>query len=144
MESLDKEFVVRQVKTHKDVIRDATDRLSDVLYKARVSKDLELSEEDSLTVRKILHEITSELSMIGGYCDGWTKRYIDKTVAIVGDTTSTKLRYLDALLLDLWATRVNGIIVDFTKTPFRLSKLKPIFDMLKTALEKIGQSRTEP
>lgn len=136
MEGLSKEYIIGQVKAHKDVIRDATDRLSDILFKARVSKNLELSEKDSLAVRKILHEIVSELSMIGGYCDKWTRNYIDETAILIGQQTSTRIRYMNALLLDWWAMRINGIVVDFTKTPFKLSQLKPIFSMLEKALGK--------
>lgn len=138
MEGLSKEYMINQVKSHKDIIRDATDRLSDLLYKARVSKELELSEKDSLKARKILHEIISELSMIGGYCDKWTRNYIGETVRLIGAHTSVKLSYTTVLTLDLWAMRINGLIIDFTKTPFRLSELKPIFSLLKDALGKLS------
>lgn len=137
MEGLSKEYMIKQVKAHKDLIRDATDRLSDILYRARVSKNLELNEKDSLAVRKTLHEIVSELSMIGGYCDGWTKNYIDKTVVVVGRQASLGISYAQAVLLDWWAMRINGIIIDFNKTPFRLSQLKPILSIL----EKVFRSR---
>lgn len=139
MEGLSKEYMINQIKGHKDIIRDATDRLSGILFKVRVSKSLELSEEDSLAIRKILHEIVSELSMIGGYCDNWTREYIDRTVTIIGGQASSRTRYIDAFLLDFWAMKVNGIMVDFTKTPFKLSQLKPIFDMLKKAFEAFKQ-----
>ena len=138
MEGLSKEYIISQVKAHKDLIRDATDRLSETLFKAtrRLSKHLELSDKDSLSVRKILHEMVSELSLIGGYCDNWTQGYINRTVNIIGVQAATRIAYHDALLLELWAMKINGIIVDFTKTPFRLSQLKPIFSMLEKALGK--------
>jgi len=140
MESLSKEYMINQVKTHKDNIRDATDRLSEILFKARkrLSKDLQLNEKDSLAVRKILHEIVSELSMIGGYCDSRTQRYIDETANIIGIQTSvTRIRYPNTLMLDWWAMRVNSIIVDYTKIPFRLSQLKPILSVLEKIFEKV-------
>lgn len=86
MEGLSKEYVIQQVVAHKDRIRDATDRLSDVIHKAkiRLSKNYELSDKSALTIRKIIHEIVSELSIIGGFCDKWTKGYIDRTANIVG------------------------------------------------------------
>jgi len=138
MEGLSKEFIVQQVMNQKDKIRDATDRLSDVLYEARkrLSKNFELPEESSLAVRKIIHEILSELSIIGGFCDDWTKDYIDKTANIIAGIASQRIHYWDALVLELWAVKVNAIIVDFTKTPFRLSELKPIFSILKEALSR--------
>lgn len=134
MEGLSKEFMISQVKTHKGIIIDATDRLSDILFKARVSKSLKLSREDALAVRKILHEIVSELSMIGGYCDKATRSYIDATVNLIGMRTSTDVNYAFVLMLDWWAMRINGIVIDFTKTPFRLSQLKPILSVLEKAL----------
>lgn len=133
---MSKEYMINQIKAHKDIIRDATDRLSEMLYRVRVSRS-KLNEKDSLSVRRILHEIVSELSMIGGYCDKWTRNYIDRTVSLIGKQAFTGIDYVDAVLLDLWAMKVNGIIVDFTKTPFRLSQLKPIFSML----EKVFRSR---
>ena len=136
MEDMSKEYMINQIKAHKDIIRDATDRLSEMLYRVRVSRS-KLNEKDSLSVRRILHEIVSELSMIGGYCDKWTRNYIDRTVSLIGKQAFTGIDYVDAVLLDLWAMKVNGIIVDFTKTPFRLSQLKPIFSML----EKVFRSR---
>lgn len=136
MERLSKEYMVNQVKAHKDLIRDATDRLSEILYRARVSKNLQLKEKDSLAVRKTLHEIVSELSMIGGYCDGWTRNYINKTVSLIGEQVSTQITYIDAVLLDLWLMKANGIIVDFTKVPFRLSQLKPILSILEKVFRK--------
>jgi hypothetical protein len=138
MEGLSKEYIIQQVANHKDRIRDATDRLSDVLYDARkkLSKNLELPQESALTVRKIIHEIVSELSIIGGFCDNWTKNYINETANLIGARIASKVQYFDALLLEWWAVRVNAIIVDYTKTPFRLSELKPILSVLKDALSK--------
>lgn len=139
MESLSKEYMINQIKSHKDLIKDSTDRLSEILYKARVSKDSKLSERDALKVRKILHEIVSELSLIGGYCDRWTRNYIDETVRLIGAMTSTPITYLIVLTLDLWAMRINGIIIDYNKTPFRLSQLKPLLSILEKALGKLSK-----
>ena len=140
MDKLSKEYVIQKIEEHKDLIRDATDRLSDAFFKYRkqFGKSRELSEEASLEVRKILHQIVSELSMIGGFCDGWTQGYIGNTVNILGKRTAKrKIQYLDVLMMEWWATRINGIIVDYNKTPFRLSDLKPMFSVLKEGLSKI-------
>lgn len=90
MEGLSKEYVIQKVEEHKVLIKSATDRLSDILYKFRKEnpKDFELTDEYSLEVRKVVHEIVSELSMIGGFCDSWSRDYIDKTVTIVAGFTS--------------------------------------------------------
>lgn len=138
MAGLSKEYVIQQVVAHKDRIRDVTDRLSDVLHEAkkRTGKNLELDDESSLAIRKTIHEMVSELSIIGGFCDDWTRQYIDQTANIIGGIASTRVSYADALIIDWWAVRVNSLIVDFTKTPFRLSDLKPIFSVLEKALGK--------
>jgi hypothetical protein len=137
MDKLSKEYVIQKIEGHKDIIRDATDRLSDTLFRYRdqFEKKWELDEKASLEVRKILHEIVSELSMIGGFCDGWTKNYINDTVNIIGHAISTGVSYADALLLEWWAMRINGIIIDYNKTPFRLADLKPLFSTLKEGLK---------
>jgi len=141
MEKLSKEYVIQKVEGHKDIIRDATDRLSDTLFKKRkLENSLLLSEEATLEVRKILHEIVSELSMIGGFCDKWTRNYIDSTVRILGITTSiSRINYGNVLQIELWAMRINGIVVDYNKTPFRISDLEPMFSVLKKALNAFGK-----
>src|SRR4030066_1274681 len=136
MEKLSKEYIIQKVEEHKDIIQNATDRLSDILYKFRKEhpSEFDLNEETSVEVRKVLHEIISEVSKIGGFCDSWTRDYIDKTVRIVGDMTShDKISKFETPILELWAMRINGIIIDYTKTPFRLSDLKPLADILDTA-----------
>jgi tetrahydromethanopterin S-methyltransferase subunit G len=138
LEKLSKEYVIQQVVAHKDRIRDATDRLSDLLYQARKSlgNNLKLDEENSLAVRKIIHEIVSELSIIGGFCDNWTRDYIDKTATLIGAEVAIGVDYGAILGLELWAVRITGFCVNFNKTPFRLSDLKPIFSVLEKALSK--------
>jgi len=138
-ERLSKEYVIQQVKAHKDLIRDASDRLSDVLYEGRkqLGSHLELGQEYSLTIRKIIHEIVSELSIIGGFCDNWTKRYIQETTLIIGAMViPTRISYVHALMLEYWAVSVNSIIIDYNKTPFRLSDLKPLLSVLEKAFNR--------
>lgn len=90
-------------------------------------------------MRKIVHEIVSELSMIGGFCDNWSKQYIERINQTVAAMTSIKIYYPFALALEFWAVMVNSIIVDYTKTPLRLSDLKPVFSVLREALDKYKQ-----
>jgi hypothetical protein len=141
MEGLSKEYVVSQVESHKDRIRAATDQLSEILYNARkgLSEKFELDDQNTLAVRKIVHEIVSEISMIGGFCDNWSKEHIGRINQAVADMTSIKIYYPFALQLEYWAVIVNSIIVDYTKTPFRLSDLKPVFSVLKEAMSKYKQ-----
>jgi hypothetical protein len=138
MADLSKDYVIQQVVAHKDRIRDASDRLSDILYEGRkhLGNNLRLGEERSLAIRKIVHEIVSELSIIGGFCDGWTQRYIKETAHVIGAMIATEPHYADALMLEYWAVRVNSLIIDYTKTPFRLSDLKPLLSVLEKAFGK--------
>lgn len=141
MEGLTKEYIVQQVEAHKDRIRDATDRLSEILHNARKTllKEDKLDDENTLAIRKIVHEIISEISMIGGFCDKWSRDYIERITLAVSYMTSVEIYYVFALELEHWAVMVNSIIVDYTKTPFRLSELKPIFSVLKDALKTLGK-----
>jgi hypothetical protein len=138
MEGLSKELIIQQVEAHRDRIRDATDRLSEIIHNARKTllKESELDDESTLAVRKVVHEIVSEISSIGGFCDKWTRDYIVRLDQAVAYMTSVRIYYPFALQLEYWAVMVNSIIVDYTKTPFRLSELKPIFSVLKEALRK--------
>lgn len=142
MEKLSKEYVIQKVEEHKDLIKDATDRLSETLYTfhKQYPKDIELNEEFSLEVRKILHEIVAEVSMIGGFCDNWTRDYLDKTVNIMaGIIAPREISYFNSFAIELWAMRVNAIMIDYNKTPFRLSELKPLLDILGKAIKSIGK-----
>src|SRR5208283_5597502 len=138
MEKLSKEQVIRIVEGHKDIIRDATDRLSDSFCKFRKAhpNDLDLTEEESVEIRKIIHSIISEVSMIGGFCDSWTRNYIAKTVNIVSAyTVERKISILSFYMLELWANKINEITPDYNKTPFRLSDLKPLASILESAFK---------
>jgi hypothetical protein len=140
MEKLSKEYMVQQVINHKDRLKEATDELSRIFSEARIKRqtrtNLGLDEETSLQIRKIVHEIMEEISIIGGFCDGSTQDYIHKISLIVAGKTAFDITILDFCILELFAARVNSIIVDFTKTPFRLSDLKPILSVLAEAAKK--------
>lgn len=142
MEKLSKEYIIQKVEEHKDLIRYATDRLSDCFYKFRKAHptDYNLTEEESLEIRKIIHAIISEVSMIGGFCDDWTRDYINKTVNIVSAyTMQTRISLLASYTLELWANKINEITPDYNKTPFRLSDLKPLASVLENAFKSLGK-----
>jgi len=40
--------------------------------------------------------------MIGGHCDSWTQEYINRIVNLMGQRSSIKITYAQALLLDWW------------------------------------------
>lgn len=144
MEKLSKEYIIQKVEGHKDLIRDATDRLSDTLYKFRKEhpNEFELNEEYSNEIRKILHEIISQVSMIGGFCDDQTRDYINKMVNIVGSITEQRISKLNSILLEFWAMKINAITPDYNKTPFRLSDMKPLASILENAFKSLGRQRT--
>lgn len=135
--SISKERMIEIVIAHKDRIRDATDQLSEIIYKAKSNmpkNTWNLDEENALAIRKVIHEIVEEISIIGGFCDGWTRNYIAKTTPIIAGITAFDISVLDVHTLELFGTIVNFISPDFNKTPFKWSQLKPAFEMLKTAL----------
>lgn len=59
--------MINEAKTRKELIGDATDRLLNILFEVRKSNTPTLSEKYSLAVRKALHGIVPESSMIGEY-----------------------------------------------------------------------------
>jgi len=140
VEKLSKEYMIQQVVAHKDRLREATDHLSQTLSKTKsklkASGKWELDEKSALRIREIIHEIMEEISIIGGFCDNWTQNYIRKIAPIIAGITAFDMTILDRHTLELFATMVNSLIVDFTKTPFRLSELKPIFSMLTEAVKR--------
>lgn len=137
--TISKERMIEIVIAHKDRIREATDQLSEIIYKAKSKTPKNawnFDEESALAIRKVIHEIVEEISIIGGFCDGWTRNYIAKVTPIVADITAIEISVLEASTLELFGTMVNYIAPDFNKTPFRWSQLKPAFEVLKTALGK--------
>jgi hypothetical protein len=140
VEKLSKEYMIQQVVAHKDMLREATDQLSQTLSqtksKLKASGKWELDEKSALRIREIIHEIMEEISIIGGFCDSWTQNYIRQIAPIIAGITAFDMTILDRHTLELFATMVNSLIVDFTKTPFRLSELKPIFSMLTETVKR--------
>lgn len=137
--SISKDRMIEIVIAHKDRIREVTDHLSEIIYKAKskMPKNAwELDEESALAIRKAIHEIVEEIAIIGIFCDSWTRKYIAKVTPAVSEITASDISLLDVHTLELFGTMVNFIAPDFTKTPFRLSQLKPAFEVLKTALGK--------
>jgi len=137
--SISKERMIEIVIAHKDRIREATDQLSEIIYKAKSKlprNAWKLDEESALAVRKTTHEIVEEISIIGGFCDGWTRNYIAKTTPIIAEITAFDISVLEVQTLELFGTIVNFIAPDFNKTPFKWSQLKPAFEVLKAALGK--------
>jgi hypothetical protein len=136
LEKLSQEYLIQQVITHKDRLKDATDQLSQTLSEYRSqnkAKTWTVDEKTALRIREIAHEIIEEISIIGGFCDGWTRNYIDKITPFIAGITAFQITTFEFHMLELFATRLNSIIVDFTRTPFRLEELKPIFSLLKEA-----------
>lgn len=138
MEKMSKEYMIQQVIAHKDRLREAADQLSRTLSEARskvkAEKGWKLDEKTALQIREILHEMMEQISIIGGFCDGWTQNYIRRISPFIAGISAFDIHIFDFHTLELFGTMVNSIIVDFTKTPFRLSELKPIFSVLKEAV----------
>ena len=103
--SISKDRMVEIVIAHKDRIREATDQLSEIIYKAKskMPKNAwKLDEQSSLAIRKIIHEIVEEIAIIGGFCDGWTRKYIARVTPAVAGITTSDITLLDVQILELF------------------------------------------
>ncbi|MCJ7631514.1 hypothetical protein MUP77_03815 [Candidatus Bathyarchaeota archaeon] len=114
--SLPKEEQVRIVITSKKRIADLTGKILDVMYDSD-SENYQLINKQESAIKKSLYEIVSELSIISGFCSSNEREFVNSITRYIPEMTpslqSTKL------LLEDWCTIVNGIAVDFNKTPFK-------------------------
>ena len=119
---LPKEKMIEIVIDHKKNIVKTTNQISESLQKLRepTSKKMSLDYETALFVKKSVHQVVSDLSIIGGFCGGTEKDYINRMAFMLGGLVATG--YIDivtAPIIELWCTMVNSIMIDFNKTPFR-------------------------
>lgn len=110
-----KQKMIDTVIAHKDRIVKATNEIIEKLSEFRKSTS---GEETYLYVKKRVNQIVSDLSIIGGFCRTRERGLVE----IMNDMVQSIIMAegeLFALLMEDWCIMVNGIIVDFTKTPFR-------------------------
>ena len=76
-------------------------------------------ERKSLYLRKQVNQVVSDLSIIGGFCGKREKELIELTNDLAQHILMAEDKIGFVELMQDWCIEVNGIIVDFTKTPFR-------------------------
>ena len=141
--SLSPEVKLQTILQTKEEIRRATDEISETIkklgkgspYKAALSfleksgdKETKehpyykLDEQSSVAVRQKIHKIVSCASTIAGFCDKSTQNYVMRISKVAAEITSeNEITNLEGFILESFCTMVNGIIVDYNKTPFSLS-----------------------
>ncbi len=136
--SLPKEEQVRIVITSKKRIADLTGKILDVMYDSD-AENYQLINKQESAIKKSIYEIVSELSIISGFCSSNEREFVNSITRYITDMTpslqSTKL------LLEDWCTIVNGIAVDFNKTPFKFlnTELKRKWRSLEAKISVLGQ-----
>lgn len=101
------------VIAHKERIVKATNEIVEEL--SRLQESNTLGKETSLYVKKRVNQIVSDLSVIGGFCGSREKSLVEIMESMVRNLLDIGF----AGLIEDWCIMANGIIVDFTKTPFR-------------------------
>ena len=99
----------------KKRIADLTGKILDTLYESKSREGL--GDEQELSIKKLVNEIISELSTIAGFCGSREREIVSSMTRLIPAITSQMES--TTLLLEEWCTIVNGISVDFNRTPFR-------------------------
>jgi len=154
--SLPAEIKLQTVLQEKDEIRKATDEISVILKRLGKGIPLEtklrmlqgdnkeydrsyytLDEESALAVRQKIHQVVKSLSIIAGFCDNRANQVAhDLTLVVSRIMMKSKINLVDGKLLELFCTIVNGLVVDFNKTPFSFSgEFKVAFDKLMASVK---------
>jgi Arc/MetJ-type ribon-helix-helix transcriptional regulator len=127
---MSKEKMIEIVMAQKKDIVETTDEIDEVFQKFYDKYNTEdfmhkttcLDSQNTLLIKKKVNDIISKLSIIGGFCDKDTQRYIDTLTGYGGKYASLdEISVVDIDFLSFWSKMVNRIIVDFTRTPFKLA-----------------------
>jgi len=127
--SLSPEVKLQTILQEKEKVRKATDEISDIIKKLgkgspyRPPSDddpyFRLDEQSALAVRQKIHQIISSLSVIAGFCDKSAQDHILRIESVARNITAKhEITCLEGFLLEKFCTVVNGIGIDFNKTPF--------------------------
>ncbi len=120
------------------MIEEATNKISEVITRARDENKRKLNTEDALLVRRMVHGTLNHLSTIGGFCDRASQDYVDRLADLTSSILmKSRIGILDFYLLELFANNVNSVSPDFNKTPFSFSaELKSLVGSIKATLKK--------
>ncbi len=136
--SLPKEEQVRIVIASKKRIADLTGKILDAIYDSDSENNQLINKQES-AIKKSIYEILSELSIISGFCSSNEREFVNRITRYIPDMTI----FLQPAksILEEWCTMVNGIAVDFNKTPFKFlnSELKGKWRNLEAKINFLGQ-----
>jgi hypothetical protein len=116
---LSKQKMMETVIAHKDRIVNATRSIIEKLDSLQASRSSENEKDVLLYVKKQVSQIVSDLSIIGGFCGAREKSLVELSTKLIQIILSMSRGGILSNLIEDWCLEVNGIIVDFTKTPFR-------------------------
>lgn len=114
-----KDKQIKLVISHKDKITKLTGKLLGVIEDAQ--ETYQFNKKQSLLIKQLLHQSVSELSTIASFC---STREQDRVNRIIDSLArlSVNLHWELAPLLEYFCTVINGITLDFNKTPFRFGR----------------------
>lgn len=108
-----------------DNSRDQIERSSDIITMQLQNISNGDSEEEKIRiVKKEIRTIIKELNKIGGFCD----KKVQKNIVLLTEagamftiySTSVGLRR-NRPLIDYWVSKAGGLLLDYNKSPFKLS-----------------------
>jgi hypothetical protein len=113
-----KQKMIDTVISHKSNITRATNEIMERLSGLKESKD---RSQDSLFIKTRINEVISELSIIAGFCGTHERNRIAAMERLVAQLVVLDAFSMFSSPLEDWCIMVNGITIDFNKTPFRFA-----------------------
>ena len=114
--SISKEKQISIVISHKRKIVRLTNKILEILHESSVHE--KISDEQKLLIRKLINEVVSELTTVASFCGSKERDWANRMTEIAARTSGI-LDYVWIPLFEFWCTMVNGITLDFNKTPFK-------------------------
>ena len=111
--SISEQDKIAIIINHKNQIVQLTNRMLQMVD----DSDSSCINEQKRLLKQYLNQTISELTIIAGFCGSKERKW----VSAITDTISRLSPILEwclPTLIDLYCTLINGIIIDFSKTPF--------------------------
>lgn len=107
-----------------DLSRDQIDRSSDIITTQLISLVNDDSKEKIRIVKKEIRTIIKELNKIGGFCDKKVQKNIilftEAGAIFTIHSTAMGLRE-NRQMIEYWSSKANGLLLDYNKSPFKIS-----------------------
>jgi len=111
-----KQKMIDTIIAHKDNIRKATNEIIEKLSELKNSSN---RSKDSLFIKTRVNQIISDLSIIAGFCGTDERNRIVAMRRLITRIIALENFSMFRLAIEEWCIMVNGIVIDFNKTPFR-------------------------